>query len=62
MSTLPGEPYSENNAYNICIDVGGTFTDCLVMDAGGTLRQFKWPTTYPDPAIGFMTSLEKAAG
>ena len=47
--------------YNICIDVGGTFTDCLVMDAGGTLRQFKSPTTYPDPSVGFMASLEKAA-
>jgi N-methylhydantoinase A len=47
--------------YNVCIDVGGTFTDCLVMDAGGTLRQFKSPTTYPDPSVGFMASLEKAA-
>ena len=47
--------------YNICIDVGGTFTDCLVMDAAGALRQFKSPTTYPDPSIGFEASLEKAA-
>lgn len=47
--------------YNICIDVGGTFTDCLVMDDAGTLRQFKSPTTYPDPSLGFMASLEKAA-
>lgn len=31
------------------------------MDAGGTLRQFKSPTTYPDPAVGFMDSLGKAA-
>ena len=31
------------------------------MDAAGTLRQFKSPTTYPDPSIGFMASLEKAA-
>lgn len=47
--------------YNICIDVGGTFTDCLVMDAGGILRQFKSPTTYPDPSVGFMNALKKAA-
>ncbi len=46
---------------NICIDVGGTFTDCLVMDKEGVLRQFKSPTTYPDPSVGFMNSLEKAA-
>lgn len=51
----------EMTLYNICIDVGGTFTDCLVMDAAGTLRQFKSTTTYPDPSIGFMASLEKAA-
>lgn len=31
------------------------------MDAAGTLRQFKSTTTYPDPSIGFMASLEKAA-
>jgi len=31
------------------------------MDAGGKLRQFKSPTTYPDPSLGFMASLEKAA-
>jgi N-methylhydantoinase A len=51
----------ENTLFNICIDVGGTFTDCLVMDAAGTLRQFKSPTTYPDPSVGFMASLQKAA-
>ncbi len=31
------------------------------MDAAGMLRQFKSPTTYPDPSIGFMSALEKAA-
>jgi N-methylhydantoinase A len=31
------------------------------MDAGGVLRQFKSATTYPDPSVGFMASLEKAA-
>lgn len=31
------------------------------MDSGGILRQFKSPTTYPDPSVGFMDSLEKAA-
>lgn len=47
--------------YRISIDVGGTFTDCLVMDANGTLRQFKSLTT-PEPSLGFMTVLAKAAG
>ncbi len=45
----------------ISIDVGGTFTDCLVLDASGDLKQFKSPTTPDDPSLGFMNSLEKAA-
>lgn len=48
--------------YRVCIDVGGTFTDCLVLDAEGHLRQFKSPTTQPDPSIGFMNAMTKAAG
>jgi N-methylhydantoinase A len=46
----------------IAVDVGGTFTDCLVLDAKGELRQFKSPTTPTDPAIGFINTLTKAAG
>ena len=35
--------------YRICIDVGGTFTDCLVLDEDrGELYPFKSPTTPPD--------------
>ena len=45
----------------VCIDVGGTFTDCLVLDGAGNLRQFKSPTTYPDPSVGLMNALEKAS-
>lgn len=47
--------------YRVCIDVGGTFTDCLVLDPESQLRQFKAPTTQPDPSVGFMTALAKAA-
>ena len=46
--------------YRVCIDVGGTFTDCLVLH-DGQLTQVKSPTTYPDPSVGFMNVLEKAA-
>ena len=46
---------------SIAIDVGGTFTDCLVLDGRGHLGQFKSPTTPDDPSRGFMNSLEKAA-
>ena len=48
--------------YRICIDVGGTFTDCLVLDEDrGDLRQFKSPTTSADPSIGFLNAVQKAA-
>ncbi len=44
----------------VSIDVGGTFTDCLVLDDGG-LREFKAPTTPADPVRGVLDSLSKAA-
>jgi N-methylhydantoinase A len=47
--------------YRICVDVGGTFTDGLVLDEKGELRQFKSPTTPQDPSLGFLACLEKAA-
>jgi N-methylhydantoinase A len=47
--------------YKITIDVGGTFTDAMVLDESGAIRQFKSPTTYPDPSIGFMDALALAA-
>ena len=45
----------------IAIDVGGTFTDCLVLDASGKIREFKSPTTPDNPTIGLTRVLEKAA-
>jgi len=47
--------------YRITIDVGGTFTDCLVMDGAGSLRQFKAYTTPRDPSQGFLDAVTKAA-
>lgn len=47
--------------YRVSIDVGGTFTDCLVLDEQGALRQFKAPTTPADPSLGFLAALAKAA-
>ncbi|MBI2357882.1 MAG: hydantoinase/oxoprolinase family protein, partial [Deltaproteobacteria bacterium] len=46
----------------LCIDVGGTFTDGLVLDERGNLQKFKSPTTPQDPSVGFLACLEKAAG
>ena len=45
----------------VCIDVGGTFTDCLVMDETGRLQKFKAPTTPSDPTKGLMDAMNKAA-
>src|SRR5450631_1068914 len=45
----------------VCVDVGGTFTDCLVMDETGLLQKFKSSTTPSDPSIGFMDAMRKAA-
>ena len=45
----------------VCIDVGGTFTDCLVMDETGLLNKFKSSTTPRDPSTGLMNALKKAA-
>lgn len=45
----------------VCIDVGGTFTDCLVMDESGQLQKFKASTTPRDPSIGLMDGMKKAA-
>ncbi len=51
-----------DNKKHVCVDVGGTFTDCLVLDGLGNLSQFKSPTTPSDPSVGFMNAMEKAAG
>ena len=47
--------------YRACVDVGGTFTECLVMDAQGSLRAYKTPSTPADSSIGMLNSLEVAA-
>ena len=45
-----------------CTDVGGTFTDCLVLDDDGQVHAFKSPTTPVDPTEGLTNVLKKAAG
>ncbi len=46
----------------LTIDVGGTFTDCLVMEESGELRKFKASSTPDDLARGLFDALDKAAG
>ncbi len=47
--------------YQVCIDIGGTFTDCLVADAHGEIRMFKSPTTPGEFELGFIKVLHIAA-
>ena len=45
----------------LTIDVGGTFTDCLVLEESGQLQRFKASTTPEDPTEGFFETVGKAA-
>jgi N-methylhydantoinase A len=47
--------------YRACIDIGGTFTDCLILDNRGSLRAFKVPSTPQDPSVGMLSALGAAA-
>ncbi|WP_138470622.1 hydantoinase/oxoprolinase family protein [Poseidonocella sp. HB161398] len=47
--------------YQICIDIGGTFTDCLVSDPAGEISIFKSPTTPGEFEKGFVNVLHVAA-
>ena len=47
--------------YYIGIDIGGTFTDTVVVDDKGRLQQFKTESTPKDPAAGVMEGLTLAS-
>src|SRR4051812_17470233 len=47
--------------YRIGIDVGGTFTDLVAIDAGGATTLAKVPSTPQDPSIGVLDGLEQLA-
>ncbi|MEM3449007.1 MAG: hydantoinase/oxoprolinase family protein [Nitrososphaerota archaeon] len=47
--------------YRVGVDIGGTFTDCVVIDSLGKIEIFKEPSTPQDPSIGLLNSLKKAA-
>lgn len=48
-------------SYQVCIDIGGTFTDCLVSDPDGGISIFKSPTTPGEFEKGFINVLHVAA-
>lgn len=47
--------------YRIGIDVGGTFTDLLLLDSAGKARVYKTLTTPDDPAVGLLDGLTEMA-
>ena len=47
--------------YRVCIDIGGTFTDCVVADGDRSLRIVKTPSTPAAFEQGFMNALALAA-
>ena len=47
--------------YRVGIDVGGTFTDFLVVEPDGSFALWKNPTTPSDQSIGVMEGLEQLA-
>jgi len=50
------------NPKRVCVDIGGTFTDCLVLDeTTGLFTLVKSPTTPSDPSQGFLDAMDKAA-
>jgi len=47
--------------YRLGVDVGGTFTDFLLIDEQGKGEIYKNPSTPKDPSIGFMKGLQEMA-
>ncbi len=52
---------SERTVYKIGIDVGGTFTDLVVVKDGEAPRYFKTPSTPHDSSEGVMAGLQAVA-
>ena len=52
---LPAPPW------RIAVDVGGTFTDMVLVDAGGRFHVFKTPSVPADPSRGVLEVVAHAA-
>ena len=53
---------AQDSSYRIGVDIGGTFVDCVVLDAEGRIASVaKSPNTPEDQSLGVMGALEAAA-
>jgi N-methylhydantoinase A len=52
----------ESGGYSIGTDIGGTFTDCVVVDEDGAVTTGKSPSTPPNFSTGFFDAIGDAAG
>jgi N-methylhydantoinase A len=62
MSSSSTEPSAITAPWRIGVDVGGTFTDIVLVDDTGALRVCKVPSTPEDPSVGVLNAVEAAAG
>ena len=49
-------------SYNVGVDIGGTFTDCVVVDEAGTMTIGKALSTPDDFSLGTVDAVRDAAG
>src|SRR5581483_1260722 len=47
--------------YRVGVDIGGTFTDLVMVDAKGAVRAFKAPSVPSDPTEGVLAAVRLAA-
>lgn len=52
---------TETRTFRVGVDVGGTFTDMVVVDSVGSVSVYKVPTVPADPARGVFAAVELAA-
>jgi N-methylhydantoinase A len=49
-------------SYTVAVDSGGTFTDCVAIEDGGSITRAKAPSTPPNFERGVIASVTEAAG
>jgi N-methylhydantoinase A len=57
----PSANPSSNGEFLVGIDIGGTFTDCVVIDRDGAVHSVKVPSTPDDFALGMIEALSAGA-